>query len=298
MVLKHSVLKDNDLSHKRTYLRPRSGWSSVDLKSLWETRDLLWMLAWRDIQVQYKQTFFGFAWAIIVPFVQIVVFTIFFGKLLGVGDKIDEVAERQIPYPLFALSGQVIWNCFSSGVTGASNGLLANAAIVRKVYVPRLALPLAGLGKPTLDALIASVFLYVLAAWYAGVPDNDVWLSYKLPLTIIFLAASLIPALAMGMIFAAITVFYRDLKLVLPFLLQILFYATPVIYPAELVPDQYRWLLFVNPAGGFVSAHRACVLDLPINWLGVILSMVVSVALLIFGTLFFTRAERHFADVA
>lgn len=126
---------------RRTYLRPRSGWSMVDIPSLWNSRDLLWMFVLCDIKVQYKQTFFGFAWAIVVPFVQIIVFSIFFGQLLGVSDRVNEISDRIIPYPLFVLSGQVIWNLFHASVLGASNSLLHNAAIIRKVYVPRLVLP-------------------------------------------------------------------------------------------------------------------------------------------------------------
>lgn len=283
---------------QRTYIRPRSGWQPIHFREIWRARDLLWVFATRDVIAQYKQTFFGFAWALVVPVVQVVVFSIFFGKFLGVGDRVDEAAGRPVPYPLFALSGQIVWSFFSSFVTNASNSLITNAAIIRKIYVPRLVLPLAAIGKPAMDTGIVFVLLLAVTGWYAASAEYDVWLSPLLLLSPLILAASAVPALAVGLIFAAVTVSYRDLRFVLPFAVQTLFYVTPVIYPVEILPERLEWLIYLNPIAGFVQAHRASVMALPIDWFGLGISVVVSLLLLIIGLFYFARVERHFADVA
>lgn len=269
----------------------------VNLREVWAARELLWVFAVRDIKVIYKQTFFGFAWALVVPLIQVVVFSLLFGVLLGVNRRVDEVAGRQLPYPLFALTGQIVWNFFRAVTSGASNSLLSNAAIVRKVYVPRLVLPLASLGRPLLDMAVAFVLMSGLTVWYVHAPGYDVWFSWKQMFSVVMLIGCAIPALGVGLVFAAVTVFYRDLRLVLPFLIQMLFFLTPVIYPPEILPEQVVWLIYLNPMAGFVQAHRACVLDLPIDWLGLAISVAISLAVFVFGLFYFTRAERHFADV-
>lgn len=286
------------VAKRRTYLRPRSGWQAIGLDEVWRARDLLWSFTLRDISVRYKQTFFGFAWAIVVPVIQIVVFTVFFGKFLGVSDRVDQAAGRALPYPLFALTGQLIWNFFRATVDGASNSLMSNAAIIRKIYVPRLVLPLSSLGRPVVDSLAVFVLMFGLLAWYATDANFDVWLSPKLLLSPLLLVGAAIPALGVGLLIAALTVNYRDLRYVHPFVMQTLFYVTPVIYPVDILPEGYRWLLYLNPASGFVAAHRSCVMDLPIDWLGLAISLAVSLAILVVGLFYFARTERHFADVA
>jgi lipopolysaccharide transport system permease protein len=231
----------------------------------------------RDIKVRYKQTFFGFTWALVVPVVQVLVFTVFFGRVLGVGERVNEAAGRALPYPLFALTGQVVWNFFKMTVDGASASLLNNADLLRKIYVPRLVLPLAAVGKPG-------------DGHRRGVPADDrpcggvvrgrsgsvnvAPLGAELLLSPLLLrVGSALPALALGLIVAAVTVNYRDLQHVMPLFTSILFFATPVIYSVELLPERYAWLIYLNPVAGFVQAHRAAVLGLPFDWLGIAISL-------------------------
>jgi lipopolysaccharide transport system permease protein len=286
------------VTSRRTYIRPRRGWQSINLAELWRARDLLWIFALRDIKVRYKQTFFGFAWALVVPVMQVLVFSIFFGSVLGVSQRVNEAAARDLPYPLFALTGQVIWNFFKMGVDGASASLLTNAEILRKIYVPRLVLPLAAMGKPAMDTVVAFLLMLGAVAWYAADPGGPVEVSRTLLLAPLLVAGSALPALAVGLIVAAITVSYRDLNYVMPFLTSILFFVTPVIYSVEVLPDRYAWLIYLNPVAGFVQAHRAAVMSLPIDWLGLGLSLSLSLGLLVWGLFYFARAERRFADVA
>jgi lipopolysaccharide transport system permease protein len=286
------------VASRRTYIRPRQGWRAIDVGELWRARDLLWIFTLRDIKVRYKQTFLGFTWALVVPVVQILVFSVFFGRVLGVGERVNEAAGRALPYPLFALTGQVVWNFFKGTVDGASMSLLSNGDLLRKIYVPRLVLPLASLGKPAMDSAVAFLLMIVLAAWYAADPAAEVAVSGQLVVALVFLVGSAIPALALGLVVAAVTVSYRDLQHVLPLFTSLLFFATPVIYSVDLLPERFAWMIYLNPVAGFVQAHRAAVLGLPFDWAGIALSFGLSVVLFVFGLFYFTRAERRFADVA
>lgn len=283
---------------RRTYVRPRTGWQAIDLRELWRARDLIWQFTLRDVQVRYKQTFFGYAWALVVPVLQVLIFSVFFGNVLGIGDKVNKAAGRPLPYPLFALTGQLVWNFFKMTVDGASHSLIANSNIVRKVYIPRLALPLSSLGKPAVDAVVVFVMMLGLTWWYSADARYDVRFTPSVLLAPLFLAGSAVPAMGVGLIAAAITVHYRDLQYVLPFFTSLLFYVTPVIYSVDLLPDRFAWLIYLNPIAGFVQAHRAAVMNLPLDWAGLGLSFALSMALLVFGLFYFARTERRFADVA
>lgn len=287
-----------DAATRRTYIRARRGWQAIDWGELWRSRDLLWMFTVRDIKVRYKQTFFGYAWALVVPIVQVLVISVFFGAALGVSDRVDAAAGRRLPYPLFALTGQIIWNFFKLSVDGGSASLMNNAQIIRKIYVPRLVLPISALGKPAMDTAVVFVLMIALTMWYAADPGYEVSLSPKLLLSPLILAGTMLPALGIGLIAAAITVNYRDLQHVLPVAVQTLFYATPVIYSVEIFPERFQWLLYLNPVAGFIELHRSCVMNLPINWLGFGISLALSVVLVVFGLYYFARSERQFADVA
>ena len=288
----------SDLASRRTVIEPRSGWRWRDWVELWRSRELLWIFAARDIKVRYKQTFFGFAWAIVVPAIQVFVFTIFFGSVLGVGERVNEAAGRPLPYPLFALSGQIVWNFFKMTIDGASTSLLQNAALIRKVYVPRLLLPLSAAGKPAMDTAVVFALLLGLLGWYASGPSPEVAVTPRVLLAPLLLVATAVPAMGVGLIVAAVTVHYRDLQYVTPFLLSILFFMTPVIYSVELLPERWSWLLYLNPSAGLVEAHRAAIMNLPFEPLGLLLSGGLSILLLAAGLLYFTRVERRFADVA
>lgn len=283
---------------RRTHIRPRTGWQAIDLRELWRARELLWIFTTRDVKVRYKQTFFGFAWALVVPVIQVLVFSVFFGSVLGVSGRVNEAAGRALPYPLFALTGQIVWNFFKATVDGASMSLLTNAMIIRKIYVPRLVLPLSAVGKPVMDAVVVYFLMVGLTAWYAADPGSGIHLSRGLLLSPALLALTVLPALAIGLIVAAVTVSYRDLQYVLPFFTSILFFVTPVIYSVEVLPDHLAWLIYLNPVAGFVQAHRAVVMGLPLDAAGLGTSLALSLVLLVSGLFLFTRAERRFADVA
>jgi lipopolysaccharide transport system permease protein len=292
--------KPSDSAHRRarTYLRPRRGWQAVNARELWQARDLLWMFTIRDVQVRYKQTFFGFGWALVVPVVQVFVFTVFFGMVLGVSARVNEAAGRVLPYPLFALTGQMLWNLFKSTVDGASTSLMNNANIVRRIYVPRLVLPLSSVGRPLVDTLMVFLLMIGMTWWYATGGHYDVELSWTIALSPLLLFGTLVPALAIGLLVAAVTVHYRDLQYVLPFFTSILFYVTPVIYSVDVLPPRLAALIHLNPVAGFVAAHRAAVMGLPIDWSGFGVSLALSTGLLVLGLFYFARAEREFADVA
>jgi lipopolysaccharide transport system permease protein len=287
------------VAHRRTHIRPRRGWRALDLAELWRARDLLWIFTLRDIKVRYKQTFLGFTWALVVPIVQVLVFSVFFGRVLGVGERVNEAAGRALPYPLFALTGQVVWNFFKMTVDGSSMSLLSNADLLRKIYVPRLVLPLASVGKPAMDTAVAFLLMIGLAVWYDASGSVNARLSApNLLVALLFVVGSAVPALALGLIVAGVTVTYRDLQHVLPLFTSLLFFATPVIYSVEVLPERYAWLIYLNPVAGFVQATRAAVLGLPFDWLGIAISLAFSLVLFVFGLFYFTRAERRFADVA
>ncbi len=297
-VLEESIAPLSEAAVRRTDIRPRRGWQAIDVRELWRTRDLLWIFTVRDVKVRYKQSFFGLAWALVVPVVQVLIFTVFFGSVLGVSDRVNRAAGRNLPYPLFALTGQIVWNFFKMTVDGASTSLLNNANIIRKIYVPRLLLPLSAVGKPAMDTLVVFGLMFGLTAWYATDPASGVTWSPTQWLSLPILAASVLPAMALGLIVSALTVNYRDLQYVMPFFTSILFFVTPVIYSVELLPKRLAWLLYFNPIAGFVHAHRAVMMRLPIDWVGLGISTALSVTLLVFGLFYFTRAERDFADVA
>lgn len=268
-----------------TTIQPRHGWQRLDLPDLWRYRDLLWFLMLRDVQVRYKQTVLGAAWAIIQPVAMMAVASIFFGRLLGVAAKVS------VPYPIFFFSGMLAWTFFSGAVGAASMSLVNNAAMLRKIYFPRLIVPFASIGVPAIDLLVSALVLVAMMVWY-DVPVT--WQLVLLPaLSITMLAA----ALGVGLLLAALNVAYRDFRYVVPFMLQIWFFVTPVIFPVTIVPPQWQWLLQLNPMGGTIEAFRACILGTEIDYGAWAISTLASLVLLALGILYFNRTERRFADV-
>lgn len=279
-------------SDVKTVIKPRSGWQAFNLFEIWRFRQLLWMFALRDISVRYKQTALGVLWAIIQPFVTMVVLSIFFGNFLGVADKVKEVAGASMPYPVFLFAGMLPWNFFSQSVGAGSSSLVSNAAIIRKVYVPRQILPISVLGRPLLDFLVGFAILFVLMLWY-GVPIRVTVLA--VPVLIMAVAMA---ALGVGFLLSGLTVRYRDFQFMVGFMIQLWFYVTPVIYPINVLPKHYHWLLQLNPMAGLIESLRACILGSPWDGIGLVISLVVSVCMLILGLAYFNRVERLFADVA
>ncbi|QEL15548.1 ABC transporter permease [Limnoglobus roseus] len=268
-----------------TRIGPKPRWQLVDLRELWAARELLFQLARRDVSVRFKQTIFGFAWAVVPAVSTMLVFTVFLGRLgkLGEGDPL---------YPLFVLGGTLPWAFFSSAVAAAGNSLLNNQGLVTKVYFPRLILPLAAFGTPAVDLAIGCGLLFALMAWYGVVPTAGLVL---LPLAAAVLALA---AAGVGILLSALIVAQRDFRFLLGLGLQLWMFATPCIYlKPETFSDDTRALLPLNPAYGPILAFRQSILGGPIDAYALGVSALVSVLLLFVGLLYFRRTERSFADV-
>ncbi len=268
-----------------TLIQPRHGFQRLDLAGLWRYRDLLWYLLLRDVQVRYKQTVLGAAWAVIQPLAMMAVASIFFGRLLGVAEKVP------VPYPIFFFSGMLAWTFFSGAVAASSMSLVNNAPMLRKIYFPRLIVPLASIGVSAIDFIVSAIVLVAMMVWY------DVPVTAQLLLIPALSLTMLAAALGIGLLLAALNVTYRDFRYVVPFLLQLWFFVTPVIFPVTIVPPQWQWLLQLNPMGGTIEAFRAAVLGTPVDYGAWMISTAVASVLLIAGLLYFNRTERQFADV-
>jgi lipopolysaccharide transport system permease protein len=269
-----------------THIRRRSGGRVLPVGELWRYRDLLWLLAMRDVRVRYKQTVLGVLWAVIQPVVTMVVLHVFFGRLMGVAERVGESA-----YPVFLFAGLVPWTLFASAVAGTSASLVNEAALLRKVYFPRLVTPVAALGAPLVDYAIACGVLLVMAA---GFGVGATWRVVLLPALVLSTVAAV---LGVGVTLAGLTVSYRDFRHVVPFLVQTWFFLTPVIYPVSIVPERWRWVVSLNPMAGTIEAFRAAVLGTAIDYGAWGVSAGVSVAMLGVGLWWFARVERRFADV-
>ncbi len=270
-----------------TVIRPASGWQLINLRELWQFRDLLYFLTWRDVKVRYKQTLLGAAWAILQPAMMMVVFTVFFGKLA-------KVSSGGVAYPLFVYAGLLPWTFFATAVANAGNSVIGSERLITKIYFPRLAIPFTAVAAAVVDFALAFGLLLVLMLCYGVVPGAAVLLA---PL---FFALILLAALGVGTLLAALNVAYRDFRYVIPFLLQLGMFATPSVYmdlgagePDGIVAT----LLALNPMTGLVAAFRAATLGGPIPWDHVALSSVVVVALFVAGCLYFRKVEDGFADI-
>jgi len=266
-------------------LRPSRGFLSLKLRDVWEYRELLYFLVWRDVKVRYKQTALGAAWAILQPVMTILVFSVFFGRLA-------KVPSDGVPYPVFAFTALLPWQLFAYALSESSNSLVANQNLITKVYFPRLVIPIAGVLAGLVDFAIAFAVLLVLM-WHFGIaPTRAVAL---LPLFVLFVV---ITALSVGLWLSALNVKYRDVRYTIPFLTQFWMFATPVAYPASLVPERWRALYGLNPMAGVVEGFRWALLGkahAPGPLLAV--SAVAVVALLVGGLMYFRKTEAMFADI-
>jgi lipopolysaccharide transport system permease protein len=266
-------------------IEPSKGWVFLKLHDLWEYRELLYFLAWRDIKVRYKQTVLGAAWAIIQPFSTMVVFSIFFGRLA-------KMPSDGIPYPIFAYCALLPWSYFAGALDRAGNSLVGSANLVTKVYLPRLVLPLSATMAGLLDFAIAFVVLIAMMIFYGITPTSAVW---TLPF---FLLLALATSLGVGLWLSALNVQYRDVRYTIPFLTQFWLFASPVAYPSSLVPEQWRVLYGLNPMAGVIEGFRWALLGKgsgPGPMLAV--SVLVTAVLLVSGAYYFRRMEKTFADV-
>jgi lipopolysaccharide transport system permease protein len=270
---------------QRHRLEHKSGWAALDLRELWAYRELLAFQAMRDIKVRYQQTILGAAWAVLQPVTQMVVFSVFFGSLLGVGSD-------GVPYPVFAFAALLPWQLFAFALTQSSNSLVDNQHLITKVYFPRLIVPLASVIAGLVDFCIAFAILIGLMLWYGITPT---WAVATLPLFVLLVIAA---ALSAGLWLSALNVQFRDVRYTLPFLTQILFFLTPIVYPSSKIPEAYRWIVGLNPMAGVVEGFRWALLGNvppPGPMLGV--SVAMTAALLVGGLFYFRRMERGFADV-
>ncbi|MGI5817358.1 MAG: ABC transporter permease [Armatimonadota bacterium] len=267
-----------------TVIEPPSGWFDVSVRELWQYRELLYFLAWRDVKVRYKQTLLGAAWAIIQPVTAMVIFSIVFGRLA-------DMPSDDVPYPIFVYAGLLPWQFFAGTLNTAANSLVGNRALVTKIYFPRLFLPTSAVGAPLLDLMLSFVVYGGLMVYYQYVPSQ---LALLAPVLIVLTAMA---SLGASYILSGLTVIYRDFFAVIPFLLQIWMYASPVVYPVSIFPEQYQWLVVLNPMAGIIDAFRAGLLGTPMEWTQLGISAAVAVAMFVFGLIYFRRLERRFADV-
>jgi lipopolysaccharide transport system permease protein len=272
-------------SSKVTIIKPSKGWISINLKGIWEYRELLYFLTWRDIKVRYKQTVLGAAWAIIQPFFTMVVFSLFFGRLA-------KVPSDDIPYPVFSYAALVPWTFFANGLSQSSTSLVASANLIQKVYFPRLVIPISSVISGAVDFVLAFVVLLGMMFYFGIVPTgNVVWLP-------LLLLLALVTSLGVGLWLTAMNVQFRDVRYAVPFLVQAWMFATPIAYPSSLLDEPWRTLYGINPMAGVVEGFRWALLGTetapgPI----MLVSALVAVALLVSGAFYFRRMEKTFADV-
>ena len=256
----------------------------LNLSELWKYRELLYLLTLRDIKVRYKQTLMGLAWVIIQPLTTMLIFTLVFNRFV-------RVDTGPMPYPLFALSGLLPWLFFANAVTNSASSLVLNAHLITKVYFPRMYIPAAAVGTGLVDLAISFVLLMVLAFYY-----GTVWTLSVLLLPVFILMMTLF-AFGVGLVFASLTVKYRDLRHALPFIIQIWMFASPVIYPASIVPEKWRWLLLINPIAVVLEGFRASFTGSSFNWPHIGVAAAIILTLFILSLYIFRRAEDSFADV-
>ncbi|MEX0774375.1 MAG: ABC transporter permease [Phycisphaeraceae bacterium] len=266
-------------------IRPAGRWQVVDLAELWHFRDLLFMLAKRDILVRYKQTALGLLWAVLQPVITMGVLSLVLGQFIAGGKIIGDT-----PYSLFLFAGLLPWLFFAAAVNAAGSSLVSNAGMLQKVYFPRMIVPLAAMGAPLMDAAVASGVLVVMLLWYQPPMQATILLAPLAGFTL------LIAAVGIGLLLAAWTVSYRDFRHVVPFMLQVWFFITPILVPASVLPRSLAWFNQINPVAGAIGAWRAALLGWQIDYAAWAVSLVMSLALLATGVVFFTHTQRRFAD--
>jgi lipopolysaccharide transport system permease protein len=282
--VKHS---GSEVETNEVIIQPSHGWVSLGLRDLWAYRELLYFLAWRDIKVRYKQTVLGASWAILQPFLSMLIFTIFFGWLA-------QMPSDGTPYPVFTFTALVPWTFFSNGLTQSSNSLVSSANLIKKIYFPRLVVPISVVLAGLPDFMLSFLVLIGMMFYY-GVHPNWLSLLYLPPLLLL----ALVTSLGTGLWFSALNVKYRDVRYIVAFLTQVWMFATPVVYPASLLPARWRTIYGINPMVGVIEGFRWALLKTdaaPGPYIAV--SSVTALLILITGMYYFRRVEKDFADLA
>jgi homopolymeric O-antigen transport system permease protein len=282
----HSKTIKNSASDFTFTIRQRKGWKPFDLAEFWQYRDLFRFLVWRDIKVRYAQSVLGVGWAVIQPVFTMIVFTIVFGKLAKVGSD-------GVPYAIFSFTALVPWTFFSNSLTEASGSLIGASGLLTKIYFPRIIIPITPVLGKLVDFFIALLLLFLMMVWFRTIPT--IWILF-LPFLILIIVLS---ATGLGMWLTALAIQYRDIKYGMSFAIQLLMYASPVVYPASLIPDKYRLIIALNPMFGVIEGFRSALLDTnPMPWDLIIVGGLAALTISISGVLYFNRVERIFADVA
>jgi lipopolysaccharide transport system permease protein len=266
------------------HISPPKKWIPVNLRELWNYRELLYSFTWRDVKIRYKQTALGFLWAIIQPLFMMLIFTVFFGRLA-------KIPSDGIPYPLFVLAALLPWTLFAEGITRSTSSMITNANIMTKVYFPRLIMPLSGILSPLVDFVFSFSILIVMMALYGFIPTLNI---IFLPL---FILLALATSLGIGLWLSALNVQYRDFQYTIPFLIQLGLFASPVVYPASLVPESVRFLYGLNPMAGVIEGFRWALLGTEMPGAMILVSVGMVVILLVSGAFYFRKMEQYYADV-
>ncbi len=276
------------IEHATNYklvIRSKYGFLDINWRELKEYRELLFFLALREIKIRYKQTIMGASWALLQPFFTMIVFTLIFSRLA-------QMPSDGIPYPIFSYSGLLLWTYFSNALSQSSNSLVDNAPLLSKVYMPRIFIPTAPCISGLVDYVVAMSILVLMMVYYRFVPGISILL-----LPVIILLAFLL-ASGVGYWLSSICVKYRDVKFILPFFIQLLLFVSPVIYPVNIVGVNLRWLLYLNPMTGLISAHRSCLLgQIPMDFVGLLISAVTTLIIFLSGALYLKHTEKYFADL-
>lgn len=278
--------KKNTNKENITIIKPPKGLVKIDFKEIWAYRDLLFILIWRNVAIRYKQTAVGVTWAIFQPLVTMAIFTLFFGRLA-------KIPSDNIPYPIFVFTGLLYWNYFSAALTAASDSLVEDESIIKKVYFPRMIVPIATTVTPIIDFLLSFIVLFILMMIFHFRPN----FAGIIFIPVLVLIAT-ITSSGLGLFLAALNAKYRDVRYILGFFIQIMLFVTPIIYPASLIPQQYKWIIFLNPMSGVITLARNILLNSsPVDWVMLSTSFGSSLLLLILGLGYFRKTERFFADI-
>jgi lipopolysaccharide transport system permease protein len=265
-------------------IRPSRGWVPINFREIWEYRELLYFLIWREVKVRYKQTIIGFAWAVIQPFMMMIVFSLFFGTLA-------KIPSLGIPYPLFTYAALLPWTLFADGLSRASDSLISGASMVQKIYCPRLIMPIAGVISPIVDFAVSLVVLIGMMIYFHYAPTIRILM---LP---VFLILALMTSMGVGFWLSAVNVRYRDIRYVVPFLVQLWLFISPVVYSSTLLPQRFRLFYGLNPMSGVIEGFRWSLLGTSPPGPLLIVSVVIVLVVLITGVYYFRRTEKSFADV-